>query len=87
MPWTELGCPVTIEILFGLVKLGIALWTNKLSPFLTNKSRLGVRFDFDASSRYYFWLPSRQITITVLENVLGYSLLLITKFSDTMINI
>ena len=87
MPWTELGCPVTIDILFGFVKLGIALWTSKLCPLEINASILGERFSYDASSRYSFWLPSRQITIAVLENVLGYSLLLITKFSDTMINI
>ena len=39
MPWTELGCPVTIEILFGFVKLGIALFTNKFSPSAINKQK------------------------------------------------
>ncbi len=41
MPCIELGLPVTIDILLGLVKLGIALFTNKSSPFFLNESILG----------------------------------------------
>ena len=54
MPCIELGLPVTIDILLGLVKLGIALFTNKSSPFFLNESILGVRFNFEASSKYSF---------------------------------
>ena len=65
IPWTELGLPVTIEILLGLVKLGIALFANKFSPVLIILSKLGVKCNFEASSKYSFWLPSKQITIAV----------------------
>ncbi len=71
IPWTELGLPVTIDILLGLVKLGIALFTNKSSPFFFKASILGIKFNFDACSKYSFWLPSKQITIAVVEGIPG----------------
>ena len=54
MPCIELGLPVTIDILFGLVKLGMALLTNKSSPFFLKESMFGVNLSFDASSKYSF---------------------------------
>ena len=41
-------------MLFGLVKLGIALCAIKLSPEAINLSKLGVKFALDASSNYSF---------------------------------
>ena len=77
---------MTIDILLGFVKLGMALFTNKSSPFFLKESILGVRFNFDASSKYSFWLPSKQITIAVDDGMPGYCRSLISM-GDDMIQI
>ena len=62
MPWTDGGTPVTIETLFGLVKLGSADSTSRKDGRILRDPRYGATPAAIARSMYSIADPSRHTT-------------------------